>query len=263
VPRNQSRNTKGISSVNRALSILELFDHHTDELGVTEMARHLNLHKSTLSGLVHTLLDRGYLDRNPVTRKYHLGIKLIERAFVALSHLDISRIALPYMESLREWRDETVNLAILDGDEVVYIERLLSSHTLGMHSRIGKRAMAYSTALGKALLSQLPESELEAFLANFNPVPVTPNTITDLQKFRDELELVRRQGYAVDMEENEVGGVCIGAPIIDHRFKAIAAISIAIPKARISPRDLPELGAKVMETAQAISRGLGYMPENR
>lgn len=262
MPSQRSRSGRGIVSVCRALSILELFDAHTAELGITEMAERLDLHKSTLAGLVYTLENSGYLEQNPTTRKYRLGVKLVERAFVALGHLEVTRVALPHLERLRNWRNETVNLAVLDGDEVVYIERLLGSQTLGMRSEVGKRAMAHSTALGKALLSQLPKSELDVFLANCDLPPVTPNTITEPQELKRELELVRSRGYAVDMEEDQVGGACIAAPIFDHKGKAIAAVSISVPMARLSPSEIPHFGAKVMGTAQAISQDLGYVPQD-
>jgi len=262
MPSQRSRGGRGITSVCRALSILELFDAHTAELGITEMAARLALHKSTLAGLVYTLERSGYLEQNPATRKYRLGVKLVERAFVALGHLEVIRVALPHLERLRNWRDETVNLAVLDGDEVVYIERLLSSQTLGMRSEVGKRAMAHSTALGKALLSQLPKNELDALLANCDLAAITPNTIIEPQELKCELELIRNRGYAADMEEDQIGGACIAAPIFDHRRKAIAAVGIPMPIARLSPAEIPDFGAKVMGAAQAISQDLGYMPQD-
>ncbi|HAL62764.1 MAG TPA: IclR family transcriptional regulator [Chloroflexi bacterium] len=262
MPSQRSRGGRGIASVYRALSILELFDAHTAELGITEMAERLALHKSTLAGLVYTLESSGYLEQNPTTRKYRLGVKLVERAFVALGHLEVTRVALPHLERLRNWRDETVNLAVLDGDEVVYIERLLSSQTLGMRSEVGKRAMVHSTALGKALLSQLPRSEVDAFLANCDLAPVTPNTITEPQELKHELDLVRSRGYALDMEEDQIGGACIAAPIFDHKGKAIAAVSISVPIARLRPSEISHFGAKVIGTARAISEDLGYAPQD-
>ena len=188
-------------------------------------------------------------------------MKLVERAFVALGHLEVTRVALAHLERLRKWRDETVNLAVLDCDEVVYIERLLSPQTLGMRSEVGKRAMAHSTALGKALLSQLSKSELATFLANCDLPPVTPNTITEPEELKHELDLVRSRGYAVDMEEDQIGGACIAAPIFDHRGKAVAAASISVPLARLRPSELPGFGAKVTGTARAISEDLGYVPQ--
>ncbi len=257
----KSESGRMIASVSRALSILDLFDHNTTELGITEISHLLDLHKSTISGLVNTLQASGYLDQNPSTRKYRLGLKIVERAILALSGLEVSRIARPYMLQLRDWRDETVNLAILNDDEVLYIERELGTRTLGMQSHVGKREKAHSTALGKALLSQLTEVELGEYLSKYSLNPVTPNTITQPQKLRQELEIIRRQGFATDMEENEIGGVCVAAPILDYQGNAIAAISISIPMARLKRIETPKLGKKVIETAKAISKEMGYISQ--
>lgn len=250
-----------IASVSRALNIIDLFNHNTTELGITEISHLLGLHKSTVSGLVNTLQASGYLDQNPSTRKYRLGLKIVERAILALNSLEVSRIARPHMLQLRDWRDETVNLAILDNDEVLYIERELGSKTLGMQSHVGKRERAHSTALGKALLSQLTEVEFGEYLSKYSLNPITPNTITQPEKLRQELEMIRRQGYATDMEENEIGGVCVAAPILDYLGNAIAAISISIPMARLNREETPRLGKKVIETASAISKEMGYISQ--
>lgn len=116
-----------IASVSRALSIIDLFDSDTTELGITEISKRLYLHKSTVSGLVNTLQAYGYLDQNPSNRKYYLGMKIVEKAFVALDNFDVVNTARKHMERLRNWRDETVNLAILDSDEVLYIDRELGT----------------------------------------------------------------------------------------------------------------------------------------
>ena len=134
-----------------------------------------------------------------------------------LNNLEVAKVARPYTLHLRDWRDEVVNLVILDNDEVLYIDRELGTQTLGMQSYMGKREKVYSTALGKTLLSQLNEVELEEYLSKHPLNPVTPNTITQPKKLRLELEIPRRQGYSVDMEESKIGGACVAAPIMDYR----------------------------------------------
>jgi len=250
-----------ITSVSRALSIIELFDSDTSELGITEISKRLNLHKSTVSGLVNTLQASGYLDQNPSTRKYYLGMKIVEKAFIALDNFDVVKIARTHMERLRNWRDETVNIAILDNDEVLYIDRELGTQTLGMQSHVGKREKAHSTALGKSLLSQLNEAELEEYLNKHSLNPVTPNTITQPKELSQELEIIRGQGYAVDMEENEIGGACVAAPIMNYLGNTIAAISISVPVVRLEPSEIPLLGEELVETAEAISKDLGYISQ--
>ena len=254
--------SRKIGSVQRAVDILNLFDSQAPELGTTEIARALGLHKSTAASLVSTLAANGFLNQNPDTRKYRLGLKLVERAFAMLDQVEIRQIAYPCLQELRNQWNETVNLAILDGADVVYIERMLGTKALGMRSEVGRRAPAHSTALGKAILACWPITDVKTFVTLHGLPSVTPQTITDPDKFFAELDKVREQGYAVDDEENEIGGRCIAVPIFDHTGKAIAAISISAPTARLPMSDVPQAGAMVRETAKAISRGLGYLPRS-
>ena len=145
------RPSKLIGSVERAFDILNLFDGRSPELGMTEIARALGLHKSTVASLIYTLEARGYLNQNPVTRKYRLGLKLVERASIVLSHVEIRQVALPHLQVLRDEFDESVNLAVLDGAYVVYVERLVGTRALGVRTEVGKLEPAHSTALGKAI----------------------------------------------------------------------------------------------------------------
>ena len=254
--------SRKIGSVQRAVDILNLFDSQTPELGTTEIARALGLHKSTTASLVSTLAANGFLGQNPETRKYRLGLKLVERAFAMLDQVEIRQIAYPCLQELRNKWNETVNLAILDGADVVYIERMLGTKALGMRSEVGRRAPAHSTALGKAIIACWPVADAKAFVTLHGLPAITPQTITDPDKFLTELDKVREQGYAVDDEENEIGGRCIAVPVFDHMGKAIAAISISAPTARLPMSDVPQAGAMVRETAKAISRGLGYLPRS-
>jgi IclR family KDG regulon transcriptional repressor len=139
---------KVIASVQRALDILGLFEGSRSELGNAEIAKLLGLNPGTASGLVSTLKINNYLDQNPINRKYRLGLKLAERASTLMDQLDLRKVAAPELEKLRAWCDESINLAIRDGKEVVYIERLFGPHALGIRSELGKRAPVHSTALG-------------------------------------------------------------------------------------------------------------------
>lgn len=252
--------SRKIGSVQRAIDILNLFGSQAPELGTTEIARALGLHKSTAASLVYTLAANGFLSQNPETRKYRLGLKLVERAFAMLDHVEIRRIAYPSLQQLRDQWNETVNLAILDGADVVFIERMLGTKALGMRSEVGRRERAHSTALGKAILASLPLDEVRALVARHGLPAVTPKTITDPEKLFAELDKVRNQGYAVDDEENEIGGRCVAVPIFDHTGKVVAAVSISAPTARLPLSDVPQVGAMVRETAKTISRNLGYLP---
>jgi len=251
---------KSIGSVQRAFDILDLFDDQNSNLGITEISEALDLHKSTAAGLVYTLESNGYLQQDPATRKYSLGLKLVERAFTVLEQIDVRELALPYLHELRDWRDESVNLAIRDDGHVVYIARLLSSQALGIRAEVGKRAPVHCTGLGKAILSYLPVAEVEQIIARYGLPAVMEKTITDRKLFLEELSKTRERGFAIDDEENELGGRCVAAAILDHTAGPVAAISLSAPVQRLPMSEVPRYGAKVIETAKAISRKLGYLP---
>ncbi len=254
--------TKKIGSVQRAIDILNLFGTQNPELGTTEIARALGLHKSTTSSLVSTLAANDFLSQNPDTRKYRLGLKLVERAFAMLDQVEIRQIAYPHLQELRNQWNETVNLAILDGPDMVYVERMLGTKALGMRSEVGRRAPAHCTGLGKAILSCLPLAKVKAFVAHYGLPSITLKTITDPQTFFEELDKTRECGYALDDEENEIGGRCVAVPVFDHTGNPVASVSVSAPTARLPLEEVPQVGARVRETAKAISRGLGYLPRS-
>jgi DNA-binding IclR family transcriptional regulator len=254
--------SKKIGSLQRAIDILNLFSSQSPELGTSEIARALGLHKSTTASLVYTLEANGFLNQNPDTRKYQLGLKLVERAFAMLDEVEIRHVAYPFLRDLRDKWNETVNLAILDGQDVVYVERFLGTKALGMRSEVGRRAPAHSTALGKAILSTLPVTEVQRFVSQHDLQAMTERTITDPNQFLAEIDKTREQGYAVDDEENEIGGRCVSVPIFDHTGQAVAAVSVSAPTARLTQAEIPQAGAMVRETAKSISRAMGYMPRS-
>lgn len=251
---------KPIASVQRALDILDLFDSRNSELGNADIARLLNLPVGTAAGLIFTLKLNGYLAQNPSNRKYRLGFKLAERTRVLFDQLDLRRTALPYLEKLREWCNESVNLGMLDGDSVVYIERLHGRQSLGIRSEIGKHAPIHSTALGKALLVFQPVEDIERFLAGYKFEPVTPYTIRDAAVFLAELDLTRKRGYAVDEEENEIGGRCVAAAVFDSSGRPVAAVSVSVPVQRLPSNRVAEFGQMIESTAAQISHDLGFSP---
>ncbi len=257
---NQHKSRKVIASVQRALDILNLFGESHPELGNAEIAKLLGLDPATVAGLVSTLRVNNYLEQNPANRKYRLGLKLVERASLLLDQLDLRKISIPYMESLREWCDESINLSVRDHQEVVYIERIYGSRALGIRSERGKRAPVHSTALGKAIVAYMSPPECSAFLEHYVFSPVTRYTITDHGQFLKELDRIRKCGFAIDEEENEIGGRCLAAPIFNHDGYAVASISISAPIQRLPREKIPVFGEKVRETGMAISHQMGYLP---
>jgi len=257
--KNSEKSTprKTIGSVQRALDILNLFDKGHVELGNAEIAKIVDLPIGTVSGLIYTLKVNNYLDQNPSNRKYRLGLKLAERAAVLLDQLDLRKVAAPYLEQVRDWCGESVNLAVRDGNEVVYIERMFGNHSLGIRSELGRRGYLHSTSLGKAILSFLPESEIKNILNRYVYVSVTPFSIKSETELVKDLSEIKRRGFSIDEQENEMGGRCVGAPIFDRNGYPIAAISISVPIQRFPIEDIEKYGNKLIVIAEMISKKMG------
>jgi len=253
-----SNKRKVIASVQNALNLLNLFQGNTHELGNTDIAHLLKMNPSTVAGLVYTLKENNYLDQNPKNKKYRLGLKIVERGFERLRQMDILEISSPYLESLRDWSGESVNLGIMNDREVVYIKRLSGHHNLDIRPEIGKRAPIHSTALGKAITAFLPENELREHLKKHKFKPITQFTITTHKALNNDLEKVREIGYSIDEQENELGGFCIGAPIFDFESYPVAAISISVPIQRLPKEKIQIFGEKLKSTALEISKEIGY-----
>jgi IclR family transcriptional regulator, KDG regulon repressor len=261
--RTSSDSTKTIGAVDRALAILELFNERTPELGITEMAIMTKLHKSTLAGLVYTLERRGYLFQNADTRKYRLGLRLAERAQVALNKFAVTEFAHPHMAALLTLHDESINLAVLENMQVVYIDHMSSSQPLGVHVKIGKRAQISTTALGKAIVAFLPPADQETIISKITLDKMTPNSIATPAELRADLERTRARGFALDDEENELGGRCVSSPIFDWAGRVVAGISMSAPVQRFTPALIERYGADICETAAAISQDMGYRAGER
>ncbi len=255
----KSTQRKTIGSVQRALDILNLFDKAHVELGNAEIAKLVDLPIGTASGLIYTLKVNNYLDQNPSNRKYRLGLKLAERAAVLLDQLDLRKVAAPYLEEIRDWCGESVNLAVRDGNEMVYIERMFGNHSLGIRSELGRRGYLHCTSLGKAILSFLPANELKQVLNGYEYIPVTPYSILSESDLINELSRIKQCGYSIDEQENELGGRCVGAPIFDRTGYPIAAISISVPIQRFPTEDIEKYGSKLIQISQLISKKMGLI----
>ena len=248
---------KRIQSVDRALDILELYLHSPEELSVKEISEAMGLSKSTVHGLIKTLEQRGYLKQNPGNMKYRLGMKLFSLGNVVADHLDIRRIARPVIRRLVDNIKETVHLAVLNGDEVVYTEKVEGPGALRMYSQVGRRVPVYCTGVGKVILAFQDEETVERLLSKETLRALTPHTITDKAKLKAHLAAIREQGYALDNEEIELGLRCVAAPIYDHQGKVFASISCAGPAIRMSGGLDSKIKA-MKDAALEISRLLGY-----
>lgn len=249
-----------MQSVERAIAILQAFSHTQPERGVSELSRELGVHKSTVYRLLATLERHGLVARNPETERYRLGLELLVLAAQVVEHMDLREIARPHLRALSERCQETVNLAILHEDQVMDIEQFAppvrSVKNIGW---VGRRMPAHCTAAGKVLLAHLPPEKLERFLRS-RLERLTPRTITDPDRLREELVRVRERGYAIAEEELEDGLNALAAPIYDHAGAVNAAVSLAGPAFRIPPTMFPHLAALLLETCAKISAEMGHRP---
>jgi IclR family acetate operon transcriptional repressor len=252
-----SREIYLVKPVYKALEVLKYVAEARRELSLSELARQLGLHKTTLFRYLYTLSESGFIIHDPDTDLYRLGLTAWQLGQLAGAELRLREVALPYIIALRDRFDETVNLGVADDREIVYLEMAESHRALRMYSRLGSRDPLYSTSLGKAILAFSPEEQWGQLLPA-RLLPRTPKTITSLSVLREELALTRERGYSQDYGENEEGSWCIGAPIFDERGRVTASISVAAPAIRLNEVLAQEIAAAVIETASSISQQLGY-----
>ncbi len=249
-----------LSSVRNAARVLKAFLTREESIGVSELARRLGLGKSAVHRLLTTLAAEGLVEQDPHTGGYRLGIVVYELGEAVKVHLDLHAAAGPVLVQLREQTGESSQIGVLDGDEVVYVDRLESAHSLRLFTETGRRVPAHATSSGKVLLAHRPEPELEAFLAR--PIAaLTPHSITDPDALRDALAAVRARGWAEAVNEREIGVASIAAPIRDLHGAVVAAVSIGAPEARFGAVPRRRHARALVEAGEAISRRLGWTPE--
>jgi DNA-binding IclR family transcriptional regulator len=259
---NESKPNNLVQTIERISVILDILGQNPQGISIRDLSSKVSLPKGTTHRLLSSLSYLGYVRQDPKTRNYLLGFKLVELGNILLGQLDLRKEAAPFLNDLAERTKETVHMVILDRNEVVYIDKVEVDHNprgLRMASRIGLRNPAHSSAVGKVLISHLPDEELNKFFKGRGLSKRTENTITDTSQLKEHLKMVRNQGYAIDDEENEKGVRCVGAPIYNEAGNAVAAISISGPAFRVTKKLVQEsLTKEVMETALKISQQLGY-----
>jgi IclR family pca regulon transcriptional regulator len=247
-----------VEALAHGLEILSLFTTERPSLNLTEIIIATQLTKSKTFRMVSTLELLGYLERDPVTRSYRPGLKVLQLGFTALNSLELAQIAQPYLKSLSDATGETTNMAIRDGAEIVYVARNITQRIISVNLYRGSRLPVYCTALGKSLLIDLSQKEILTLLGE-GPYPkMGPNSITNINDLMSELEQIRQKGYAMNDEELAVGLRSVAAPIRGSGGNIVAAINISMPGSRISIQKLEaDLAPKVMDTVWKISSALG------
>jgi IclR family transcriptional regulator, KDG regulon repressor len=247
-----------IHVIDRAAQILDCFGFDHQELSVSEIGAKTGLHRSTAHRILMALEYNDLIKQNPSTGKYHLGIKLFKLGHQAVSQLNLREICRPFLSRLMNDTKETIHLAVLDDDQVLYLDKVEGPHALRMPSRVGRHIPTYCTSLGKAMLSCLDDQEVKSILRRQTLKPHTENTVKNINQLLADLGSVRKRGYAVDNEEIEIGLRCVGAPLRDYTGGMVGAISVAAPSARLSEKNTPVIGRMVIAIAAGISEKLGF-----
>lgn len=241
------------SSLERALDLLKGVSGRPRSLG--ELATDLGVHKTTVLRLLKTLELHGYVTHDQ-SHRYQLGMRAFELASDALAQRDVVPTSRPHLESLNRATGQTVHLAVLDGSEAVYVDKLDGFGAIGMYSRVGLRAPLHCTAVGKVLLASSPSRNRT--LDGYRLTRHTENTITSRDELEAELNTVATQGWAHDFEEHEVFMNCVGVPVHNGLGAVVAAVSVTAPTIARSREEVVGLLPQLTETARAISLEFGY-----
>ena len=241
--------SESIRAVERALDVLMCFTNQTPELTMTQISELVGINKSTVHRLLATLERKRFVERDIVTGVYKPGIRFLQVAFLTMEHNDLRRLALPFLNNLCNQFRENVNLSILDGADVVYVDAIESSQRVKLAAAPGQRLPAFCTASGKAILAFLPEENIKRILERGMP-GYTQNTLTSPELFLENIHHVRELGFAISVQEFEDGINAIAAPICNQ---PIASISIAGPAYRLTRERMLEIGPDLLIVAKNIA----------
>jgi IclR family pca regulon transcriptional regulator len=249
-------------SLERGLAILSCFTAKRPVLGIAEIADELGMSRSTTHRYVITLVALGYLEQG-ASRKYRLGLRVTDLGMSALNSTGLREHAHPYLDELRQRTSYTTSLAVLDGADVLYVDRVRSFRRgpskTDMELHLGSRLPAYCTAMGKLLLANLPDDEQRDVLATIKPTKRGPNTITAKKSLREELDQVRDAGFAVNDQELASDLFAIAVPVRDATREVVAAVGLSAHSSMISLEEMVDaLTPHLVSTADRISARLGY-----
>ncbi|MCC6616641.1 MAG: IclR family transcriptional regulator [Anaerolineae bacterium] len=247
--------------IRRSFALLETMATADTSLGITELAAANNLPLSTSHRLLKTLQELGYVEQDPDTHKYTLGVRFLNLRGAVIRQINLAAIAMPIMKALMQRVNETVHLAVMSEGEIVYIERVEGLQTQGMYTRIGKRAPAHSTALGKVMLAYMPEEVRQEVVTKRGLPRFSPTTITTAEELEREVERIRARGYATDNGETGERVRCLAAALRDFTGQTVAALSISAPEERMPAKRDAELSEAVCKAARMISQKLGYIDD--
>lgn len=248
--------SESVRAVDRALELLLCFNQQRPALSLTELAEQMDLSKSTVYRLLNTLETKRFVSRDRATGAYHLGYRLIEMASWVFQSMDRQGWATPYLQRLAEESGETVDLAVLDGPDVIYLLVIESSQRVKIAAAIGQRLPAHCTASGKAFMAFLPGDQVARIL-DAGVSRYTPCTPVDRSDLLQDLRVTRERGFAISREEYESDINAVAAPILDAAGYPVAVIAIVGPSYRLPEQRLVELGRLAQATASTLRYEIG------
>ncbi len=249
-----------VRSLGRGLEILAMLAEARNGVGVSEVATALSIDKSTAFRLLSTLVDEGFAVQDEDRGRYRAGMRIVQLSARVLDRTELREVAVPWVKRLQTLTGESAHLAVLAQGKAVYIHKETAGSGLNVNTEVGRQAPLHCSAIGKALIAELPPAELNDILSAQEMTKYTPRTMTTLRELAPHLEVTHSQGYAVDDEEFEPGVRCVAAAIRGHSGRVEAAVGVSGPSMRVTLERIPALGAMAAETALEISRLLGYGP---
>lgn len=241
-----------VPALDRGIRILELLPQSRSGLTLSQLTRHLDLPKSSVHCLLRALQDAGYVYREAETGKFHVSLRICTLADMALSGIGLRDHARPSLRRLSDTTRMTVHLAVLEQGACILIEKVSRSEGMRVATWTGKHLSLHCTSLGKALAAYIPENQLDALIREQGLLRHNDNTICSLKRLKQDLEIVRQRGYALDDEEEEISVRCIGAPIFNGRRQAVAAVSVVGAVGQIHDGNIGRLSRLVMAAAKEI-----------
>jgi IclR family KDG regulon transcriptional repressor len=247
-----------IQALDRAAAILNCFDANDQELNVRDVGKRTGLHKSTAHRILMALQHNGFVEQNPVSGRYHLGLQLVKLGEHAIARLDVAVIARPFLADLAARTGRRVHLAVMDGDQVVILDRVDGADAASTPSWPGRLFPAHCTAMGKAMLAGMDEQDVRRVVGKRQLKRFTAKTITSVESLVAELRTVARRGYSIADQEMGLGLLTVGAAVRNHMGTVIAALSVSAPSTEARGTTLSALAEEVKRTAAHISTRLGF-----
>jgi PcaR/PcaU/PobR family beta-ketoadipate pathway transcriptional regulator len=262
LPRKKTATEKDrnfVESVERGLNVFSFIVNSKKAVGITQISKALHLSIGSVQRVTYTLQKLGYLRKDEDIQKYSIGNNGLVLGLGIVKGLDLKRIAYPYLKELSAEINETVNLAVLDGIQIVYIDRVKTGQIININLNIGSKLPVYCTSMGKSLLAFLPNDELLELLNKITLKPITPHTITTKARLLKELEKVKERGFSVNDKELDIGLRSVAAPVRNEYGTVVAAVNIAVPSSRVTFEELrTKFASKVIHLSKVISEALGY-----